>query len=349
MFKGVPALPGLTGIVALGVHCYALVLLVWLLVNLTLGDRWWWLFLINTFASYLFVLIPLIVLASLYVGRSDVWISTGLVVLIWLGLYGVYFRPVFASSGPDSSRLSVMTFNAMTWNTGNQDATIAALRQSDADLIAIQELNLQLGQAIERELAAEYPYRLLDPRAGDQGMGILSRCPIRKSGDRLGGAWIGDPQIVELDLAGKSVTFINVHNVSFPTVLYGWPKAIEWSTAQREEQANQLVHYAQQHPGPMIVVGDFNMAPRNRSYLLMRKGFHDAWLEGAVGFGGTFPGGDATNMELPIIGAVRVPAWLIRIDYIFHTSEFKALHTEYGPWDTKSDHRPIKSVFAINP
>lgn len=349
MLKGVPTLPGLTGIVALGVHCYALVLVVWLIINLTIGDRWWWLFLINTFASYMFVLIPVIVLLSFWLGRNDVWLSTGLVVLIWLTLYGVYFRPSFAKALPDSPRLSVMTFNAMTWNTGNQSETIAALRRSDVDLIAIQELNLQLGEAIERELAEQYPYRLLDPRAGDQGMGVISRYPIRKSSHHLGGAWIGNPQIVQLELAGKQVTFINVHNVSFPTVLYGWPKAIEWSTIQREEQANRLVAYAQEHLGPIIVAGDFNMAPRNRSYLLMRKGFQDAWIEGAVGFGGTFPGGDATSMELPIVGAIRVPAWLIRIDYLFHTPDLQALQTEYGPWDTKSDHRPIKSVFAIKP
>lgn len=349
MLKEIPALPGLTGIVALGVHCYALILVVWLIVNLTLGDRWWWLFLINTFSSYLFVLLPVMIVISFWLGRGDTWLSTGLVALIWLSLYGAYFLPPFAKGASDAPHFSVMTFNAMTWNTGNQDETVAALRQSDVDLIAIQELNLQLAEAIDRELAKEYPYRLLDPSAGDQGMGILSRYPLRESGQRLGGAWIGEPQLVYVDVAGKQVSLINVHNVSFPTVLYGWPKAIEWSTIQREEQAQRLVNYAQEHPGPTIVAGDFNMAPRNHSYRLIRKGFRDAWLEGAFGFGHTFPGGDATNMNLPILGDIRVPGWLIRIDYIFHTSEVQALRTDYGPWDTKSDHRPIRAVFALQP
>lgn len=349
MLKEISALPGLTGIVALGVHCYALVLLAWLIVHLTLGDRWWWLFLINTFASYLFVLLPVMIVIGFWLGRGDVWLSTAVVSLIWLVLYGAYLLPPFTKDVSDAPRLCVMTFNAMTWNTGNQAETLAALRQSDADLIAIQELNLQLSEAIERELAELYPYRLLDPSASDQGMGILSRYPMRESAQRLGGAWIGDPQVVYVDVAGTQVTVINVHNVSFPAVLYGWRKAIEWSTIQREEQAQRLVHYVKEHPGPTIVVGDFNMGPRNRSYRLMREGFRDAWLEGGFGFGHTFPGGEATNMNLPFVGDIRVPAWLIRIDYIFHTAELQALRSDYGPWDTKSDHRPIRTVFGLKP
>jgi endonuclease/exonuclease/phosphatase (EEP) superfamily protein YafD len=44
---------------------------------------------------------------------------------------------------------------------------------------------------------------------------------------------------------------------------------------------------------------------------------------------------------------MRLPMWLVRIDYIFYSPHWQALHAELGPWDTISDHRPVIAQFTL--
>src|SRR5512145_267341 len=75
----------------------------WALLHGLAGDRWWWLFFLNTFALYLFLPLPLLVLLALLVRRRAAWLSTGLVLALWLYFYGGLFWPrlaVAAASDP---------------------------------------------------------------------------------------------------------------------------------------------------------------------------------------------------------------------------------------------------------
>jgi endonuclease/exonuclease/phosphatase (EEP) superfamily protein YafD len=84
--------------------------------------------------------------------------------------------------------------------------------------------------------------------------------------------------------------------------------------------------------GPAIMLGDFNMSDISDDYhVIAGAGLVDSFREAGYGFGMTWP----------------VQGWrrgqtnpLIRIDYIWHTTEFMATDAFTGQYAT-SDHFPI--------
>jgi endonuclease/exonuclease/phosphatase (EEP) superfamily protein YafD len=44
---------------------------------------------------------------------------------------------------------------------------------------------------------------------------------------------------------------------------------------------------------------------------------------------------------------IDVPKWLIRIDYVFCSYDWQAIDARIGPWDGKSDHRPVIAEVAL--
>ncbi len=79
---------------------------------------------------------------------------------------------------------------------------IAAIRAQDADIVALQELSQPMADAIQQQLAAEYPYQVLMPAELDDGQGILSRYPLRDVA--RGPDFPGQRAIVDVD--GQAIT-----------------------------------------------------------------------------------------------------------------------------------------------
>ncbi|MBA3533901.1 MAG: endonuclease/exonuclease/phosphatase, partial [Ardenticatenales bacterium] len=73
----------------------------------------------------------------------------------------------------------------------------------------------------------------------------------------------------------------------------------------------------------------------------------DGWQEGGWGLGHTFPGADSPGSSRPKVAGLSVPKWLVRIDYIFHSSHWQTLSAEIGPWDQVSDHRPVMATLRL--
>jgi endonuclease/exonuclease/phosphatase (EEP) superfamily protein YafD len=74
---------------------------------------------------------------------------------------------------------------------------VTLARASNADMITLQELNLRVAEAIQRDLAREYPYQVLDPQESVTGMSVISRYPLSPTGQTLPGAWVGTPQRID--------------------------------------------------------------------------------------------------------------------------------------------------------
>ena len=111
---------------------------------------------------------------------------------------------------------------------------VAALRDSGADVIAMQELNSRMAAAIQEQLTREYPFQVLDPRDTDSGMGVISRYPFRRLNEQLSGAWLGQPQALSIDVQGVSIRVLNMHAMS-PRF-----KQLEWTVRERERQARAI-------------------------------------------------------------------------------------------------------------
>ncbi|CCW34089.1 metal-dependent hydrolase [Chthonomonas calidirosea] len=102
--------------------------------------------------------------------------------------------------------------------------------------------------------------------------------------------------------------------------------------AERLRQAKTLSNYLRQTPFPYLLCGDLNDHPESLAVhlLLEQTRLHDAVLLSAPF--ATFP---ALNPQ-------------VRIDYIFHTPNFRVLSTEQVIW-LASDHLPVIVDLALIP
>jgi endonuclease/exonuclease/phosphatase (EEP) superfamily protein YafD len=329
-----------------GIYIYLAGLLVWAILHVVFGDRWWWLFLLNSFSAYAFVPLPLVALVAMVARRRVLWGSLATAIVLGVWLHGAAFVPtgrtVQASHGPT---LTVMTYNLLGFNT-NVDGVVAALQRSGADVVSLQELNPAMAAAIEQRLGVEYPYQELYPQEGTSGHGLISRYPLYPAELSLAGtAWEGRAHIVrELDVYGQHVLFMHFHAV--PTNL-GKPSFMEHSLRVREQQARDMVALAQRYDGPFVAAGDFNATDMSAAYDIVTTSLQDAWRQAGWGLGQTFPGAASQGSSRLSIMGVPVPMWLVRIDYVFHSAHVQALNTWIGPWDGASDHRPVMAELVL--
>ena len=324
---------------------YFTFLFAWAILRLLFGDRWWWLFLVNSFAVYLFAPLPLILLIALIARRRETWLGFGAVFVLWAYLFSGLFLPKSPQASASDSILTVMTYNILGFNE-HPEAVVAAIRTSNADVITLQELNPLAAEAIQRDLAREYPYQALDPQFGVTGMGVISRYPLKPSDERLPGeTWVGTPQVLLLDFRGTPVVVLHFHPV--PTNL-GRRGQMDWSIRERERQARSVADFIAAHPGPLIAPVDLNANDQSAAYDIITDVLVDSWREAGWGLGHTFPGADSPGSSRPQLAGVPVPMWLARIDHIFHSTHWQATAAWIGPWDGVSDHRPVVARLTLS-
>jgi vancomycin resistance protein VanJ len=222
-----------------------------------------------------------------------------------------------------------MTYNTLGPHVGTSNV-VEIIRAENADVVALQELNPRLAAVLEAELAAEYPYRVLDPKVGVFGMGTLSKHPLRATGHRLPSVWVGTPQVLELAWNGQTVGLVNYHMMI--------PPIIPQYQGIRVTEAEHLAGYARQAEfhGPVILLGDSNVTHLSDAYKILTAGLTDSWTEAGYGFGHTW-GGSAFS---PMV-ALGLPVWLTRIDYVFHSAALRAVDARVARFDGASDHRGV--------
>jgi vancomycin resistance protein VanJ len=320
---------------------YFTLLLGWRICNAVFKDRWGWLFLLNMFSLYSFAFIPLIALIAIIVRKKETWLGLALIVVVWVTDFGSLLLPKFPARVGDAESINVMTYNVLGTVNG-ADAILSNLRDVEADLIAFQELNLEVGEAIGKELLEEYPYQILDPRPYVFGAGTISRYPLRSTGETLPGEWLGSPQVLELEFNGRRVTIVNAHTyaASFIGEDYGARyRRLEWSVKERERQVQTLTQFARDQPQPLIVLLDLNVGEMTRAYSMMDEELQDAWNKKGWGLGHTHSLTQAIGFPTPL--------WLLRLDYVFCSDDWEVLNVQLGSWDGISDHRPLMAELSL--
>ena len=325
---------------------YLLALGGWFVGGRLLGDRWWWLFFLNALALYLFAPLLPLALVTPWLRQRRLWLGIVAGGGLWLFLYGGLWLPRSPASQPTGPAVTVMTFNTLGFNRC-PECVVASVRASGADLVNFQELSRPVAAALARDLATEYPYQVLKPTAQTQGMGVISRLPLRETGETLPGVWVGQPQVLALTLGETRALVVNAHpTATGPGEADGFDRTIR----ERFVEAQMLVAFAQTHPGPLIFASDCNMTDQNADYRLMTTIWRDSWREVGWGFGRTYPGGDQGGAGNMRFGALTIPRWLVRIDYVWHSAHWRAIGARLGQWDGHSDHRPtIARLVLVNP
>lgn len=247
---------------------------------------------------------------------------------IW-NMRDLWGRAATYSSSPQD------TYLIMTHNTGNGLADpqllVEVLRQSEADIIGLQEITDQQAQAIASDLIFEYPYQLLFGD-GIPGKGLLSKYPILTH-QRIE-LYPDRPDLVAtVKLDHGEVTVIIAHPP--PPRIHS--DGIYMNAATRQ-QLDTLVRLAT-NGGPVLLLGDFNMTTRSSHYAQFRQnGLIDAFELVGQGPGFTLP---KRWKNIPLLPMARV-------DYIWHTPHLQPIKSWIGR-PTGSDHLPVLAQLEWQP
>jgi endonuclease/exonuclease/phosphatase (EEP) superfamily protein YafD len=332
-------------VIAFG-HVYFAFLLGWLGLYLLTGDQLSILGLVNNFAPFLFIPIPIILLFALLTRRLDLIIASSIGILVFLNFWGPIFIPTWQPSPKEDTRpkLTVMTYNVLG-SHGQSDPVLEVIRSEDADIVFLQELTPDLAIQIQTHLMEQYPYQVLDPQPGVRGMGTLSRYPVEDTGETLPLHWVGTPQILELDFGGMLLPLVNFHTYAYAITSL---EMVDQRFREREAQAVELADFAARLDTPLIIAGDANAGDLSQTYRIITRGdLIDVWREAGFGLGGTFPGSAGPTSSRWKLGPWYVPMWIVRIDYIFVSSHWQVTSARVAPFDGVSDHRGVIATLIL--
>lgn len=235
---------------------------------------------------------------------------------------------------PDSTKtaqpLTVCLSNVLTYNE-DLDRICASLRNSNADVLAIVELNELLQAKLTQEFTEDYPHFVSkSQRAGAFGIGLLSRYPL-KNAEFINFSEDWMPSIsADVKLPSGSVRIFVTH----PT-----PPMSQTSFGFRNRHLTSLVGNVQrvlasQPDLPVLVVGDLNLTPWTSRYqdLLRESGLRDA----SAGRGLT-----PTWYRWPIF------PFGLALDHAWYSTGLNCRSRTILP-DMGSDHRPVLLEFSLN-
>lgn len=321
---------------------YFTLLFGWLAGYLLFGDRLAYLALANSMAVYLFAPLPFVLAANLYLRRRELWWCAAAGMLIFLWLWGGLFIPR-AHSNPDAPVLRIMTYNLMGHNS-DAGPFIDLILEESPDVVFLQELNFDIAAAFQQELAAIYPYQMLDPRSEFDGSGVISKYPLRPAEGSLPLDWVGEPQVLVMDWRGQDVHLVNFH--MYAPGIYP-PHILSTIFHFNRLQAKALVECAGAVDGPVILAGDANAAPLNQSYKIITASLQDAWAQAGFVLGHTYPGADNPNSRRVKRAGVFIPRWFARIDYVFASPHFSVLSAHLAGSHAPSDHRAVLAELSF--
>lgn len=310
---------------------YVALLSLWYAAYLLIGDGFWLLGLINSFAVYLFTPLPVVIGLAALARRRLAW-AVVVPVAIFLALFGSDLVPPspVASAGAGEPTLVVMTYNVL-YTTTDAAPIAASVNRAGADIVAFQEFTPFMARKLEGEIGSLYPYRTpMHPECAAE-VAIWSRYPLTVE------EWDEEDVLcrvrsVKVGFAGQEIRVINVHAWPFTEID---PAHVRQSFRWREEQLALVLEMIEGQPEPLILLGDLNSTPQHEVYRTLAARFTDAFREGGWGLGHTFPATPGRFWGIPY------PARLVRIDHIFHSHHWRTESARVGEWDSFSDHLPV--------
>lgn len=294
----------------------------------------------QVFAHFLFLpallIAPLALLPGMFLARLGLAAA--------LATFLIVYPPAnpLATPRPGAPDLTVMTWNLFIDGVGPAQLR-AALDQHRPDVVALQEALLD-DLAADEQLAAAYPYQVIDPAETAPGLAILSRYPIVEHAVPPADTAAWDmPRVVwaRIDLGGRTVAVVNAHPMPPRTFGTGCPVLECYNAGPRDAQiaaVRRLADDLQRRTGdPLILAGDMNVTEREPAFLDLAAGLRDAHLEAGRGFG-------ATWRPAPL----ALPFGLIRIDYLLSDAQLRPLSLQTDCAARGSDHCLLVGGFALD-
>lgn len=286
--------------------------------------RLWWVFeLACHFRPHQAVLLWLA--AGFWFWMNRRWLAgfCGALALLNTLMVAALFLPPSTGPLPGSQKLRLLSLNVHTSNK-RMDQALDYLRQSDADIILLMEVNDRWMNSLSA-LNESYPFRIAAPREDNFGIALFSRLPLTNSNVvEIGGAEV--PSItIEAEWPGGQFFLLGTHPLPPGSAAYA---------AWRNEQLQAVATLVRTQALPVIVVGDLNLTPWSPyfSALLKQSGLKNT--SQGLGLFNSWPGALAC-MGIPI-------------DHCFVSQDWTVLAKRAGP-PLGSDHLPVLVEISLPP
>lgn len=316
------------------VGAYGLNIILHITANIVFGERWLYMEFLNTFAQIIWlptlVLIPICLIMREWRLVAMMLPAMIMLIIIWGAMF-VPNAPVEAQA--NDIPLRVMSYNLYAGNSLPAEY-IGIIRETNADIIALQELNFPQADILLEEFGDTYPYTAFHAGNGTHGQGFMSRYPIIEDDywryEFLRYALGHQRVVLQIDEATQ-LTVYNVHP-SHP----GMQGEI-FNPEYRSQEIADLLDRTTQEPNPLVMLGDFNMPDFSEDYRAIRNHFEDAFFNAGFGFGWTFPVTEQFNSAF------------LRLDYIFYSEQLAVQSAFVNVEYTGSDHHNLYADMLIRP
>ncbi|HEX5829324.1 MAG TPA: endonuclease/exonuclease/phosphatase family protein [Candidatus Limnocylindrales bacterium] len=231
-------------------------------------------------------------------GGAAPWIrllGVTVIVVAFVRVGGEWWSPEptdAAAPADGATRVSLMSWNLEAGSKAAAETMDGILDIPDdeaPDVVALQELTPDAAAVIEAsdELDRRYPYRVLEPRDGVRGMGILSSLPL------VAGVYGARPMLLTASVLlddGSRLDLVNAH--PFPPRVesaFGFiPIGVD--TRQRDRELGDVRDAVDvvEDPARVILVGDLNVTPFEGGFAPVADGLADAHATVGVGTGFTW-------------------------------------------------------------
>jgi endonuclease/exonuclease/phosphatase (EEP) superfamily protein YafD len=307
------------------------------IVNLFLLGNWLWASLtvfvvLNQIAPWI-TLFSLLAFSLAFTLRAPrwlvLWLAPGMIAFVW------WYAPAWLPKAPAHAK--GVEFTAVTYNVlghlADPEQTFAVIRDTDADLIALEELRPTLQAKLRNDLSDRYPYQVSKVVQGYDGLALLSRFPILESEISLEIDFehidLDTPRYLRavVDIQGRPVAVYVLHPATpawYTRHLDGIP--LEYDDTHLQAHITAAVKKISAETFPVLLLCDCNGTPRSRQYRMLDGILDEAF--GARGWG--------LGLSHPV-----EPFPLVRIDYIWYTGQFTALDARVWPESGSSDHYPV--------
>lgn len=251
----------------------------------------------------------------------------------WMGaaaggtlLGAILFLPHWAATAPHAKAeegqpvLTVFCHN-VKFDSENQEQVIATIQELKPDVVVLLEVTGTWEKPL-KELERLYPADLFEFRADPFGIAFLTRLPVVESKLEDYSGYELLSTLATLEFAGEKITVIGTHPP--PPVANTLAEVSDWHL---RDLAKDIVRRKE----PVLVIGDFNMAP------------------GLVNYGKFLKASElrsAGNPWKPTWSVFKLPILGVRMDHHFVSDQWKTVRTKVGQFDG-SDHRWVYSELVL--
>lgn len=303
---------------------------------MTIGDANWWLVLINRVVPYLFIPVLLFFAWGIYTQRLKLTVVLLVPCLIFAWLYRTHLFPNISQLIQSDSQIKVMTYNVLFSNQ-NYDGVANVILTYQPDLVALQEVRVEMMDALKDRLQSDYPYSLLGTENDYGTTAVFSKYPFADS-------YVLDLQadrpaaIVKTKTNGRDVTFVTVHLLAYNlwwTRLKDIPYVVMQRTTDQNRQVKILLGKLENEGGIVIVGCDCNSYETSSSYRIFKRSINNA----ARDVGWVLMGEMLEN--------TKQDTDIQHIDYVWYRGSLKPIMVYKIKDSGGSDHLPVLATFDL--